>query len=175
MQVELGPHRLRQRPLISSFPLSRILNEQLDGGLIHDPRVDSFKPVVEPAKGFVMVLIHGAVKIVGGANRELLRPLPALVCLKVTGEMQGMHGPAATEIARYIDIDVEADCTFLMQVRIEIVQDILHDEHVAALVGILEDIHKLRVDVDLRVLKGLFDLFVKGLFSYLITVFLPHP
>jgi hypothetical protein len=62
-----------------------------------------------------------------------------------------------------------------MQVRIEIVQDILHDEHVATPVGILEDIHKLRVNVDLRVLKGLLDLLVKGLFSYLITVFLPHP
>src|SRR4029450_4813204 len=74
-------------------------NDTAGRRLVHAAIVDAFKPVVEPAQRFVLILVYGAIEIDCRADDHLLGALPILPGGKRAGEVKTVVTPAGAEVS----------------------------------------------------------------------------
>ena len=104
MEIKRCPFRSGNRPFLSRLPLTGVLDEKLDGVLVHDSGLDAFQPIVEPAKRFISVLVKRTIEVNSRSDGQLFRALPSFEGPDIAGKMKGISFPVPSEVSRDGDI-----------------------------------------------------------------------
>ena len=125
--------------------------------LVHDAVLDALQPVIEPAQGFVVVLVAGPVEIDRRPDREALRAFPLFIGAHVSGQVQAEHAPVGAQIRRHLAAGLEIHRAFLPVFVAQRIEQDVHPHGSAAGVRIAQRVHQQRIGDGLGVAQGRLD------------------